>query len=74
MTPQELKAIRLRLQLTQIDLAHWINPGAKNKGRDVRRWEQMERTIPGYIETLMLIFDTGVKPIHVRKIKVKKGD
>ena len=69
MTPQEFKEIRKGLGLTQRALAHWIDPHAKNKDRDVRRWEAGDYTVPGSVEVIMLMFNEGDKPVHIRKAK-----
>ena len=65
MTAQEFKDIRKGLNLTQRALAHWIDPKAKNKDRDVRRWEAGKYPPPGTVETLMLMFGAGYRPLHV---------
>ena len=66
MTSQELKTIRKKLGLTQRGLAFWINPAAKHMDREIRRWESGENTIPGYIETILKMFDDGAKPVHIK--------
>ena len=65
MTPQEFKDIRKGLNLTQRALAHWIDPHAKNKDRDVRRWEAGDYTVPGSVSVTMLMFNNGDYPLHV---------
>jgi len=66
MTSQELKTIRKKLGLTQREIAFWMNPRAKHMGREVRRWESGENTIPGYIETILRMFDDGARPVHIK--------
>jgi len=66
MTSQELKTIRNNLGLTQRGLGFWINPDAQDLGRLIRRWESGERSIPGYIDTILKMFDDGAKPVHVK--------
>ena len=66
MTRQELKTIRNKLGLTQQGLGFWVNPHVKHAGREVRRWESGEYTIPGYIETIMKMFDAGAVPVHIK--------
>ena len=46
MNPDELRAARDRLGLTQAELARRLQLGAGG-GRTVRRWELGERAIPG---------------------------
>lgn len=46
MTPAEFKEARLRLGLTQSELARALKLGGDGK-RTVRRWEHGERDIPG---------------------------
>ncbi len=65
MTSQKLKRIRQKLGLSQRGLAFWLNPRAKNMDREVRRWESGSKTIPGYIETIVLMFDDGAVPRHM---------
>jgi len=65
MTKEEFKDIRKGLGLTQRALAHWIDPHAKNKNRDVRRWEAGDYTVPGSVEVMMQMFANGDYPTHV---------
>lgn len=52
MTPEQLKAARQRLGLSQNQLAKDLRLG-KDGGRTVRRWELAEREIPGPVEVLI---------------------
>ncbi len=50
MTPQEFKAARSRLCLSQLELAILLNVGGD---RAIRRWERGECLVPGPVEVLM---------------------
>ena len=65
MTPDKFLKIRTDLGISQTILGNWINPKAKDMRRDIRRWEKGHRTIPGYIDVMMCMFEVGCRPVHI---------
>lgn len=55
MTPTELKKARLRLGLSQSQLAEELGVEGEHGGRTVRRWESGERAIPGSVAKLVAV-------------------
>lgn len=47
MTPDQLKQIRIKMQLTQSEMAEWLHVSS---GRIVRAWEAGEYKIPGSVK------------------------
>lgn len=52
MLPEQLKAARKALRMSQADLARELRLG-ENGERTVRRWERGERDIPGPVTVLI---------------------
>lgn len=46
MTPQEFKAIRIQMKLTQSQMAEWLK---LSDGRVIRSWESGQYQIPGSV-------------------------
>ena len=61
MTPAEVKAVRVRLGLTQRELAEWLRLSA-NGDRSVHRWESGDTPISGPAEVALEAFDSGWRP------------
>lgn len=66
MTPQEFKAIRLKLKLTQKMLGFWVAPQIKDNSRMIRSYESGQYKVGNAVETLMLMFDKGDIPKHIK--------
>lgn len=47
MTPQQFKAIRIKMKLTQSQMAAWLK---LSDGRIIRSWESGQSRIPGSVE------------------------
>lgn len=47
MTPQQFKAIRIKMRFTQSEMAAWLK---LSDGRIIRSWESGQSRIPGSVE------------------------
>ena len=54
MTPQELKAIRIKMKLTQSEIAEWLHVSSS---RLIRAWEAGEYKIPGSVVKCFELID-----------------
>ena len=61
MTPEQFKKARLKLGLSQAELARAFNLGAD---RIVRRWEEGEKELPG---TVILLMEIAVEFPEIRR-------
>jgi len=73
MTPTELKAIRARLQLTQLELGQWLGIEGRDPGHTVRMWEIGKRGISGPITVLLEAFLSGWRPRHITQLDTQEG-
>jgi DNA-binding transcriptional regulator YiaG len=55
MTPIQFKQARLRLGLSQSEMAEALGVEGAHGGRTVRRWESGERTVPGSVAKLLAL-------------------
>lgn len=53
MTPDQFREARLRLGLTQSEMADRLGIDGEHRARTVRRWESGERAIPGPVALLL---------------------
>lgn len=53
MTPTQFKQARLRLGLSQSEMAETLGVEGEHGDRTVRRWESGERAVPGSVAKLI---------------------
>ncbi len=74
MSGDELKDIRARLGLTQLQLGRWLGLDGLDPGHGVRMWEIGKRPIGGPITVLLEAFIGGWRPSHIVQFNPAKKD
>lgn len=65
MKPDEIRALRKRLGLTQTGLGRWLRLGGAQPGHTVRMWESGKRPPSGPVLVCLEAFASGYRPPHV---------